>query len=205
MHEYRARPGFVAGNKLVPAYHDQLPFLDVFIIKLFAAPCKFADPPVTADTSGAALSVCQLPVGSCDLRSIAPDMRAQLTRIATSTLDFLDKVSQVESLEVATRLLSEKSALLESLESWLVDLDIVQTETRSPGPESISVCFLRIFHLILRIVLLGGLDSSPDRYTELQTENDRLQHVANNVGERVKAYVTCSGASSGRGECSTVR
>jgi hypothetical protein len=51
MHEYRARPSFVAANRLVPAHHDQLPFLDIFVIKLFAAPCKFADPPAEADTS----------------------------------------------------------------------------------------------------------------------------------------------------------
>ena len=210
MHEYRARPDFVAANKLVPAHHDQLPFLDVFIIKLFAAPCKFADPPATADVSGTTFSVClisphQQPVESRDLRTIAPDMRTELTRIAASTLEFLGKVSQVESVGIALRLLSEKAALLDSLESWLIGLELVQTETGPPGPEPISVSFLRFFHLILKIVLLGALDSSPDLYAKLRTENDRLQGVANNVGERVRAYITCSGTSSGRGERSTVR
>jgi hypothetical protein len=210
MHEYRARPDFVAANKLVPAHHDQLPFLDVFIIKLFAAPCKFADPPATADISGTTVSVCLIsphkqPVESRDLRTIAPDMRTELTRIAASTLEFLGKVSQVESVGNALRLLSEKAALLDSLESWLIDLELVQTEIRPPGPELISVSFMRFFHLILKIVLLGALDSSPDLYAELRTENDRLQGVANNVGERVKAYRTCSGTRSGRGERSKVR
>lgn len=208
MHEDRARPGFVAADKLVPAHHDQLPFLDVFIIKLFAAPCKFAEPQSTADTSEKVLSMVliqphQRPVGSCDLRKIAPDMRTRLTRIATSTLEFLDKVSQVESLGIATPLLSEKAALLDSLESWLIDLDLVQMEARSPGPEPIAVCFLRFFHLILKIVLLGALDFSPNIYTELRIENERLQEVANSVGERVKTYVTCSGTSSGREQLST--
>jgi hypothetical protein len=204
MHEYRARPYFVATNKLVPAHHDQLPFLDVFIIKLFAAPCKFADPPATADASGTTLSVClisphQQPVESRS-RTIAPDMRAELTRIAESTLEFLGKVSQVESVGIALRLLSEKAALLDSLESWLIDLELVQTEIGPPGPEPISVSFLRLFHLILKIVLLGALDSSPDLYAKLRTENDRLQGVANIVGERVRDYITCSGTSNGRGE-----
>ena len=210
MHEYRARPGFIAPNKLLPAHHDQLPFLDVFIIKLFAAPCKFADPPATTEGSATASSVClispnQQPVESRDLRTIAPDMRTELTRIAASTLEFLAKVSQVESVGIALRLLSEKAALLDSLESWLIDLELVQTEIGPPGPEPISVSFLRLFHLILKIVLLRALDSSPDLYARLRTENDRLQGVANNVGERLRAYRMCSGTSGGRGERSTVR
>ena len=209
MHEYRARPDFVAANKLVPAHHGQLPFLDVFIIKLFAAPCKFADPPATADFSGRASSVCfrsphQQLVESRDLRTIAPNMRTELTRIAHSTLEFLSKVSQVESVGIALRLLPKKAALLDSLESWLIDLELVQTEIGSPGPEPISVSFLRFFHVILKIVLLGALDSSPDLYAQLRTENDRLQGVANNVSERVKAYITCSGTSTGRVERSIV-
>ncbi|MCJ1381056.1 hypothetical protein MMC17_004165 [Xylographa soralifera] len=195
MHEYRARPDFVAANKLVPAHHDQLPFLDVFIIKLFAAPCKFTDSPATVDVSGTTSSVClisphQQPVESRDLRTIAPDMRTELVRIAASTLEFLDKVSQVESVGLALRLLSEKAALLDSLESWLIDLELVQMEIGSPGPEPISVSFLRFFHVILKTVLLGALDSSPDLYAELQTENDRLQGVANNQVEQEKASGT---------------
>jgi hypothetical protein len=210
MHEYRARPYFVAANKLVPAHHGQLPFLDVFIIKLFAAPCKFADPPATADVSRTTPSAClnsphQQPIESHDLRTIAPNMRTELTRIAASTLEFLGKVSQVESVAIALRLLSEKAALLDSLESWLTDLELVQTEIGSPGPEAISVSFLRLFHLILKVVLLGSLDSSPDLYAKLRTERDRLQGIANNVGERVRAYVRCCGTGSGRGERSAVR
>ncbi|KIW89183.1 uncharacterized protein Z519_10035 [Cladophialophora bantiana CBS 173.52] len=209
MHEYRARPTFVAADKLVPAHHGQLPFLDVFIIKLFAAPCKFADPPATVDTGETTVSEClisshQHPVESRNLRTIAPDMRTELTRIAASTLEFLGKVSQVESVGHALRLLSEKAALLDSLESWLIDLELIQTEIRPPGPELISVSFMRFFHLILKIVLLGALDSSPDLYAKLRTENERLQGVAHHVGERVKAYRTCSGTRSGRGERSKV-
>jgi hypothetical protein len=210
MHEYQARPVFAAANRLMPAHNSQLPFLDVFIIKLFAAPCKFADHPATTEISRKTLSECSIlpdhrPIESRDLREIAPDMRTELIRIATLTLEFLDKVSQVESVGIALRLLSERTALLDSLESWLLHLELNQTEIRPNIPELISVSFLRLFHLILKIVLLGALDSSPDLYAKLQTENDRLQAVADNVGEKVKGYITCSGTSSGRGERSTVR
>jgi hypothetical protein len=203
MREHRVRPNFAAANRLVPALHDRLPSLDVFIIKLFAAPCQFADPPATADMSRTAVSVClvsphQQPVESRDLRTIAPDMRTELTRIAASTLEFLGKVSHVESASYALRLLSEKTSLLESLESWLIDLELIHTEIRPPGPELISVSFLRFFHQILKIVLLGALDSSPDLYAGFRTENDRLQGVASIVEKRVKAYRWCCGTRSGQ-------
>ncbi|EEA25282.1 hypothetical protein TMatcc_006494 [Talaromyces marneffei ATCC 18224] len=187
MHEYRARPGLVTVNKLVPAHHDELPLLDVFIIKMFAAPCKFAEPPTTAEACGT-LPLRQ-PVESRDLRTIAPDMRTELTRISSLTLEFLDRVSQVETEEIALQLLSERAALLYSLESWPISLELIQTEQQPPSSEPISVSFLRLFHLILKIVLLGALDFSPDIDAELRTENDRFQLLANNVGKKVKSYI----------------
>ncbi|KAH7169993.1 hypothetical protein EDB81DRAFT_635587 [Dactylonectria macrodidyma] len=202
MKENRARPNFVAPNKLVPAHHDQLPLLDGFIIKLFAAPCKFAEPPATADMSSTTVSAYwvpphQQPVEPRHLRTIAPDIRTVLTRIAASTLEFLDKVSHVESAENALQLLSEKAYLLDSLESWLIDLELVHTETIPPSPEPISVSFMRLFHQILKIVLLGALDSSPDLDAKLRTENYRLQDGASIVSERVKGYRMRSGTRSG--------
>jgi hypothetical protein len=202
MHEYRTRLDFVAANKLVAAHHDQLPFLDVFIIKLFTAPCKFAEPPVVAVVSsttlpGRLISPPQQLVGSHDLRTIAPDKRTELTKIAASTLELLGKLSQVGSVGIACRLLSEKEALLDSLELWLIDLELIQAKNGPPGPEPISVSFLRFFHLILKIILLGTLEPSPDLYAKLQTENSRLQGTANIVGERLRTYIMCSGTSSG--------
>jgi hypothetical protein len=201
MHEYGARPVLGAANKLVPARHDQLPLLDVFIIKLFAAPCKFAEPPATPDISGTTMPVClisphQMPGESRGHRTIAPDMRTELTRIAASTLEFLSNVSHVKSAGNALRLLSEKTSLLESLGSWLIDLELVHLETNPPGPESLTVSFMRFFHQIMKTVLLGALDSSPDLYAKLRAENDQLQRIASNVGERVKAYGTISGTRS---------
>lgn len=201
MREYRARPEFVADNKLVPALHGQLPLLDVFIIKLFAAPCKFADPPAAAGTGVRTVPVCvnslaQQPVESCPFRTIAPDMRAELTMVAESIVEFLGKVSRVESAGNALGLLSEKAHLVDSLESWLNDLELVQAEIRPPGPELLSVTFMRFFYLVLRVVLLGALSSSPDLCVVLQTEHKRLQDVASNLSERVKTYKMCIGTRS---------
>ena len=186
MHEYRARPSFVGPNKLVPANHDQLPLLDVFIIKMFAAPCKFTDPSAVVEASGTLSH--QQSAESHDLRTIVPDMRTELRRVSALTLDFLDRVSRIVNEGTALQLLSEKAALLMSLESWLINLESVQAELQPLRSEPISVSFLRIFHSILKLVLLGALDFSPIIYAELQTENDRLQALANNVGERVSAY-----------------
>ena len=210
MHEYRARPAFTAANKLVSAYQDRLPFLDVFIIKLFVAPCNFVDPPTSADISETTLSVFlisphQQPVGTRDLRTIAPNVRTQLTSIAVSTLEFLGRVSQVKCVEVALRLLSEKAALLESLELWHINLELFQTRIRPPSVEPISVSFLRFYHLVLKIVLLGALESSSDLDAKLRTENDRLQGIADNLGERVRDYRMCSGTRSSQADHVLVR
>lgn len=204
MREYRARPDVVAANKLDTAHRDQLPFLDGFIIKMFAAPCKFADPPVTPRISGTAPSVCLvLPGDHRDLRTIAPDMRIKLTRIAASTLELLGKMTRVESVSIALQLVSEKAALLNSLELWLTDLELVQAKSGYPMPEPISVSFLRFFRLIMKIVLLGALNTSPDLDAELQIQNDRLQGIANYLGQRLRAYTMCRGSSSDRAERST--
>jgi hypothetical protein len=210
MNEHRVRPGFTATNILVPARHDQMPLLDVFIIKLFAAPCKFAEPAATTDVCGTTLPVRlisprQQPLESRNLRTITPDMRTELTRIAALTLKFLGNVSRVESIGDVLLLLSEKAALLESLERWFIDLELIRLEIGPPSLEPISVSFMRFFHLILKTVLLGALNSSPDHYTELQTVNDRMQSVADSVGERLKAYRMSNWTSSGRGERSRIR
>ncbi len=193
MQEYRARPSLVAGSNLIAASLSRLPFLDVFIIKLFAAPCKFADPPAITDVNGMRLSVGlissrQQPAESRDFPMIAPDMRRELTKIAASALEFLDKVSQVRSVGTALQLLSEKAELLESLESWLTGLKTIQTRIGPPGIEPISTSFLRMFYLILKIVLLGALECSPAICTELQSETGRLQGVANELDVKVGAY-----------------
>ena len=210
MCEYRARPSLDAANSLAPAHYEQLPLLDVFIIKLFAAPCKFADPPATDDESGSSLSACQhlpqeQPMVSRDLRTIAPDVRTELTKIAASTLEFLDKVSRVVGVGVALRLLSEKAALLGRLKVWLTNLELGQRKFKSAVLEPISLSFLRMFHLILKIVLLGALDSPPGLDAKLRTENEQLEGVASYVGERVRAYTTCRGTSGGQGKRFTVR
>ncbi|UPL00316.1 hypothetical protein LCI18_011250 [Fusarium solani-melongenae] len=208
MHEYRARPTF-AGKRLVPAHHSQLPLLDVFIIKMFAAPCKFAEPSAAVDRSRAAVSGVLSPphqqtVESRSVRAIAPDMRTELTRLATSTLGFLGRVSHVASPGEGIRLLSEKASLLKSLGSWLNDLELVYKGSGSPGSEPLCVSFLRFFHQALKVILLGALDSSPDLDSELRTENDRLQSIASNIDERVKAYGGFKRTGNDQGELSNV-
>ncbi|KAJ4367196.1 hypothetical protein N0V83_007726 [Neocucurbitaria cava] len=195
MAEYRARPYLLATDTLVAAHHHQLPFVDLFIVKLFAAPCKFEDPLAVVDPSGTSSVVClslqdKPPATSRGFRTIAPNIRTELTKIASTTTEWLSKVSQVKSIATALKLLSEQAALLSSLNSWLMSLDLVQVQTEYHGPEPLSLSFMRLFHLVLKIIILGTLDASPDTRAELQTENNRFQNLANNVEERVRAYRT---------------
>ncbi|UNI25010.1 hypothetical protein JDV02_010718 [Purpureocillium takamizusanense] len=196
IHEYRARPVLATTGKLMPAYPAQLPLLDVFVIKLFAAPCKFAEPPTPADNESqtAVSSSCTLSreqeqavESRRNFRTIVPNMRTALTKVAASTLEFLDKASSVESAETALGLVSEKESLLKSLESWVVEPEPVVTGARPPRPEPLALSFLRLFHQTLRVILVATLRSSLDARAELRTENAKLQRIADMIDERLRA------------------
>lgn len=180
MHEYRVRPAIDARGKWLPAYRDPLPMLDVFIIKIFAAPCKFTDAP-KANSSPKA-------VDSPGHRALAPDMRTELTRLSLPVLKLLDEVTQVQTIEAAFKLQARKAALLQSLKSWLTNLELVQTESGSSDAEPISASFQRLLYHILQIVLISTLDASPESRVQLGTENEKLQTLANVLGERVRNY-----------------
>ncbi|KAK0649717.1 hypothetical protein B0T16DRAFT_445421 [Cercophora newfieldiana] len=178
--------------------NDKLPSLDVFIIKLFAAPCKYSEAPTTPDTGRTPEPVYMTPpyeqgVEAPRLRKIAPDNRAELLRISTSTLEFLDKVSLVTTPAGSVpQLQAEKTSLLSAMESWVEDLDAVHAGSTSPEPLSIS--FLRYFHQALKVVLIGTLSTPSDLLrAEIQTENGRLQGIADDVTDRVKAYFKMCG------------
>ncbi|KAF4439235.1 Transcriptional regulatory moc3 [Fusarium acutatum] len=181
LREYRARP-YLTTDGLMPALHNGLPSLDVFIIKLFAAPCKF-----TEQQPLEATSIMTPPVETND-RMLAPNMRAELTKVATSTIALLEKTTKIKLEEQTQSLLSERRDLLEGLDSWLDALETLQKETQPAETESISDNFLRILYLILKIILLGTLETSPDLDAKLKEENKQLQGLANLVNERLKDY-----------------
>ncbi|KAL2069623.1 hypothetical protein VTL71DRAFT_14302 [Oculimacula yallundae] len=197
MHECRARPCFTAMNEFVVAHDDQLPLLDVFIVKLFIAPCKFADLSTAAtDRSVSTESACSPSSHrqyalSHELRTIAPDVHTDLKRIATMTLEFLSKVSRAKPGELAIHLRSEKAVLLDNLQTWLNSLERVQTEIGCIIPEPLSVSFLRLLNLILEIILLGTLDSLPNDFdtARLQAANTRLQQLADEVTKRCQQLI----------------
>ena len=201
MHECQARPGLTTANELVSAKHNQLPLLDVFIIKLFSAPCKFAESSTPAGPRATSAADCLLSppqdsVPSQSLRTIVPDVRKELVNIAALMLEFLGKVSSVTMVDDALQLLPEKMSLLDSLDSWLAKIGLNQTMIRSQCP--ISLSFMSFFHQILKIILLGALDSSPSICAQLRTENTRLLDIANDVAERTKSFEKHAGARSRR-------
>ena len=186
MRECQARPS-LSKEGLIPATCGEVAFLDVYVIKLFAAPCKFTEAPAKSnDTSGESSlpSPGQSPSNQ-NLRTIAPDRRAKLTRISELTYKFLEDISNSKSASDAMGLLPDKTVLLESLESWIADVEILQAGV---SPEPLSVSFLRIFHTVMKIVILGSIDSSPNFQSQLQKEESKLQSLADDVTERVKNY-----------------
>ena len=221
MNQYKVRPGFTSVNKFMPAQHPELPLLDVFIIKFFAAPCPFAE----RAEGGSSVSTPTTHSPSSDTSSassdIIPNVRGELTKIAMRVLNFLDKVSHVCSVKGALLLLVEKEDLLDALGNWLSRVDgfvtqVVECSSQTshsnasspalgatPAQDagngrSISACFLRFFHQILRVVLLWTLDHSPNLANDMVEENEKLQAIADDIGRRVTGYVTHSGVKFGQ-------
>ncbi|KAH8174637.1 Zn2/Cys6 DNA-binding protein [Sarocladium implicatum] len=189
MQEHRARPRLVA-SELLPAKYDDLPLLDVYLIKLFAAPCKFTDRRPAADTSRAGTLGHSCPIegqlaGSNGSQLIAPDVRTVLTKIAASTLQYLDGVSRCASTAQAQELLEEKGRLLRSLELWRHDLSNVEEEEKLPAPELLSVSFMCLFHQIMRLILMGSLDATATFYMDAHTAAEELKMIAEHVTVKV--------------------
>lgn len=186
MREYRARPYLMQGV-LMPAKHNDLPCLDVFIIKMLAAPCKFTEQP-TAE----AMMMTPPAEVSTD-RKIAPNMRTGIRKTAESAIGFLENVTLVKSRERADELLDERKSLLESVEQWYDAFEDVQAVGE---PRSINDCFLNLLYHILQVVLLETLDCGG----RLEAENEKIQTLANEINDRLKDYDMRKGIESGRNE-----
>lgn len=194
MHHHRARPRLLA-SELLPAKHQDLPLLDVFIIKLFAAPCKFADRRPTAESCGLVVTSDEQDAmerqsggNNVGQQLIAPDMWAVLRGIATSTLQFLDKTCNCASVAQALHLVDEKARLLRSLELWRHDLSSVEGKRKSSTcrPELLSVSFTRLFYQVLKLILMGSLDAAPTFYAEAHPAIEELRFTAEYVTAQVE-------------------
>ncbi|OBS20411.1 hypothetical protein FPOA_06781 [Fusarium poae] len=189
MREYRARPYLSDGNVLMPAKHKDLPSIDIFIIKFFAAPCKF--------TEQSAVDIANMLTPPADFstdRKIAPNMRAGIRGIADMVIDFLGHVSLIESQSRAMELLNEKWKLLDLLNAWLGNFEA----TQEPGePVTVHNCFLRLLSMVIRVVLLGTLDYVSDSDGRLKAESERIQDLTDEINERLKDYDMHQGIEGG--------
>ncbi|RGP72357.1 transcriptional regulatory moc3 [Fusarium longipes] len=189
MREYRARPYLLDSDTLMPARNKDLPSIDVFIIKLFAAPCKFTEQP-TADINNMITPPADVPAD----RKIAPNMRTGIRKIAESVVEFLDQVSIVETTQTAAQLLCERERLFASLDAWFKNFESIQTAEEL---ETVNRCFLRFLYIILNVVLMGTLDYGVSCDFKLKAENDKIQVLADEINERLKHYDMQRGIDSG--------
>ncbi|CAK7221349.1 hypothetical protein SBRCBS47491_004498 [Sporothrix bragantina] len=197
LYEHRERQQRQSINRLCGLDDEEpLPALDVFIIKLFAAPCKFADVPppgtIDSDTMSVSTSTTESSASSTlRMRAIAPDMRTDLTRLSASTLSYLAKVtlSKQEDGAEKERLVAEQKSLLASLDTWLLNLERQQL-AKGPRLELLSVSFLRFFQRLLRVVLLSTQRGSKSTAELLGPEYADLQRIASALGDRIKSHGT---------------
>ncbi|CAF3518273.1 hypothetical protein SNK05_010823 [Fusarium graminearum] len=189
MREYRARPYLSETNILIPASHKDLPSIDIFIIKFFAAPCKFTEQP-TANTT----SMLTPPAEVSTDRKIAPNMRPGIRQIADLVINFLNQVSIINSEQRASELLVEKERLLNSLNDWYKDFEMAQTVGEIM---TVNHCFLKLLHTVMRVVLLGTLDYETDFDGRLKDENESIQALTDEINERLRDYDMRRGIEGG--------
>ncbi|WXC64945.1 hypothetical protein SNK03_010754 [Fusarium graminearum] len=189
MREYRARPYLSETNILIPASHKDLPSIDIFIIKFFAAPCKFTEQP-TANTT----SMLTPPAEVSTDRKIAPNMRPGIRQVADLVINFLNQVSIINSEQRASELLVEKERLLNSLNAWYEDFEMAQTVGEIM---TVNHCFLKLLHTVMRVVLLGTLDYETDFDGRLKDENESIQALTDEINERLRDYDMRRGIEGG--------
>lgn len=176
MHDLGARPGF-AGGAFMPARCGHLPQIDVFILTMKAAPCKFSDPPAPRHASS--------------YRPIEPNTRVRLVETAHATIALLDRASKVTYAQEAATLLPEKAALLHTLASlpaYVVPYEPIGGRGPIPSEEQMASAFLKQFHIILKIVLLSVLDSRPDFLSRVKDETNALADTAVSLTEGVRKW-----------------
>ena len=205
MQENRLRPTLDVAQRFVPAHHSGLPLIDIYVIKLLAAPCKLAEMETSAIFSQGLSAVMSTSMEEpllkdTDLRTIAPDLRTDLSNIATSVLTYLGALSRGESAEDLIQLLSRKTLMLGRLRKWLVDRESFDAKLELPGQELVSASFTRFLHVVIKITLLTTLDSCPELCNQLCTEYDRLRSVAALADAQVKAYRARNRIKSVQGE-----
>lgn len=189
LHEHRVRPGFsdetALKRKLEPPKWKDLPLVDVFVIKLFSAPCKYVDLATAGVDVKAMLSE---PSSKHHPRKLVPNMKSQLTRIGARVIEFLDKVSNIQSEDAASEMLEEKKSLLAALDVWIADTDSVEAQMQPSGTELLSLDFARFLQTILRIVVLSALDSSTELYNRMEAQLNQIQHIATVVTKGVAEF-----------------
>ncbi|KAK4500857.1 hypothetical protein PRZ48_009049 [Zasmidium cellare] len=189
MHEYGARPCLTREGRLAPAYSGPLPLIDVFVLKLFLAPCLFKEKPTPVGEDGERLlSLDAGTADTCHHQPLDTKKRKQLGSLATETLVFLNDVRHLKSIQEAVQLLPKKAHLLQSLDEWLFDLNRLQTHPGSTEKEPLAVLFMRVFQQLLRIFLLYALSSSSDLNSPVAIEKGQLLKLAGMVSTRVQAY-----------------
>lgn len=192
MCHHHARAHLDADNRLLPASLEQLPLLDVFLIKLFLAPCRHTDVPGhAAHLNTSDLLALQNTIATSDRtldhRRIAPDMGASLRRIALSLLDYLKEIPRVETSDEALNLRYEGLRLFQSLDAWLQALERDCSHARSTA-ELVTTNFERYHQQIMRMILMGTLNP-PSRYdAQIAPEILQLQERARDVGAQVQAW-----------------
>jgi hypothetical protein len=194
MYQYRTRP-YISGTGRVsaPRFSD-MPYLDIFFIKLLMSPC-----PIQRYMKKDSDSVSQVPsVNHSDISPLQTDdeingpsnfkanfflVRDQICDIARSTIGLLGKISQLGPTSPIYEVVDEKQVLLEQLERWKDTSKLLYQlkENEMPDKLEIDVGIVILLHLVLKTVLALSLQCPATEANIMEPECNKMMEVGRSL------------------------
>ena len=184
MNDYHIRPTLNEAGHLVLPQHQGLPQIDSFVIKLFSMSCSQEQRDSKSNqidskkTRGSPSHSSSSPKKNLMEDPIVCQTRDKLGSIAIRTLDYIDRISRVDTINAIPALIAERKHLIEDLELWYREAQDFAAQNVLVAASKTQGGFLFIFYSILRAILKASLHYSKSLNKDLEVDFERMLKIA---------------------------
>lgn len=190
MHEYCGRPAVDDTGQISPCSDVNTPFLDCFIIKLFASDHSNSE----EETRSAGAQAAFGPVIA--RTTLRDDARSELADLSRQALEFLGKLSTLCDQSQVAGLLAWRSHILTMLQSWEnTYLGTAKQFMDSSFPIEVRfyVAFSPLLHRVLKVVISLAMSCSAANMDVLEADFQGLRDIAGFLTETKKLLIKRAG------------